>query len=200
MTRHSRAGQMFTDARYQPHGSSVRVAALAARVTYHTHSLSTATASRITQRAALPLRFVTEDVGVGGGGSPCAFHAIREDGSRVFISVWFILAVLFWPRCNADATFPQPLPPPPFVMWKQPFSCGDFLSLHPDAWHSWQIGCGSEGDGLWKQCPCPPHTHTLYTHTYIHEGNFHVCVTIYTHTHTETVQGVASQNKVTTWM
>lgn len=65
--------------------------------------------------------------------------------------------------------FPEPLPPspPPFLMWKQPFSCGDFLSFHPDAWHSWQIGCGSEGDGLWKQCPCPPTIHTAH----VHEGS-----------------------------
>lgn len=64
--------------------------------------------------------------------------------------------------CHLDrATAPSLFP---FVMWKQPFSCGDSLSFHPDAWHSWQIGCGSEGDGLWKQCPCPRYTHEhIYT-------------------------------------
>lgn len=56
----------------------------------------------------------------------------------------------------------------PFVMWKQPFSCSDSLSFHPDAWHSWQIGCGSEGDGLWKQCSCPLPLHTHSAHTREH--------------------------------
>lgn len=63
-------------------------------------------------------------------------------------------------------TFTEPLPPVPlpFAMWKQPFSRGHFLGFHPDAWHSWQIGCGSEGDGLWKQCPCLQPTHCRHIH------------------------------------
>lgn len=63
-------------------------------------------------------------------------------------------------------TFTEPLPPVPlpFAMWKQPFSRGHFLGFHPDAWHSWQIGCGSEGDGLWKHCPCLQPTHCRHIH------------------------------------
>lgn len=103
---------------------------------------------------------------------PCAFCAINREGSCVIIYLLnppnhphptpSIHAIMFGTWRN---TFTEPLPPVPlpFAMWKQPFSRGHFLSFHPDAWHSWQIGCGSEGDGLWKQCPCLQPTHCRHT-------------------------------------
>lgn len=44
----------------------------------------------------------------------------------IYLLVFSILTVLLWPHCNTFATFPEPLPLLffPFVMWKQPFSCG----------------------------------------------------------------------------
>lgn len=80
----------------------------------------------------------------------------------LFIYLFLILTVLLIATLQHHSHLSRATAP--FVMWKQPFSSGDFLSFHPDAWHSWQIGCGSEGDGLWKQCFCPP-LYTLCTYT-----------------------------------
>lgn len=100
--------------------------------------------------------------------SPCAFTQSEERAAVCYTFISFFphshclaLATLQHLCHLSRATAPSLFP---FVMWKQPFSCGDSLSFHPDAWHSWQIGCGSEGDGLWKQCPCPRYTHEhIYT-------------------------------------
>lgn len=178
MTCHSRAGQMFIDAQYQPHSSSVRVTALAA--------MSPATPTHL----ALPphssggreQQFLSGVLMGGCWAVTVCFHTIKGEGSLAFI---YLLHFFFssHSRRLAKATvqhhchLSRAIAPAllPFVMWKQPFSCGDFPSFHPDAWHSWQIGCGSEGDGLWKQCLCPHYTHCGH----IHEGSLtHKCVDV----------------------
>lgn len=115
MTCHSRAGQMFIDAQYQPHSSSVRVTALAA--------MSPTTPTHL----ALP----PHSTGGWGGGleSGSSFqvadggcwavtmciHTIRGEGSCVFIylfitSFFSFSPSLLWPRYNTAATFLEPLP------------------------------------------------------------------------------------------
>lgn len=178
MTCHSRALQMFIDAHYQPHSSSVRVAALAA--------MSPTTPTHL----VLPPH--RQGWGWGGGGeglkrstsfqdadggcwavTPCFLRNQQRGQLCDYLFIRSppptlnhpptIHAIMFGTRRD---TFTEPLPPVPlpFAMWKQPFSRGHFLGFHPDAWHSWQIGCGSEGDGLWKQCPCLQPTHCRRIH------------------------------------
>jgi len=178
MTCHSRAGQMFIDAQYQPHSSSVRVKTLAA--------ISPTTPTQL----ALPLHNTGENCSQatdsGCWAVAMCFHAIRGEVSFVFIYL-----LVFHSHCLACAATSQHLRHlcrtiapslSPFVMWKQPFSCGDSLSSHPDAWHSWQIGCGSEGDGLWKQCPCPHYTHSPHIQSQTHKYKNITCVEAILHT------------------
>lgn len=111
MTCHSRAGQMFIDAQYQPHSSSVRVTALAA--------MSPATPTHL----ALPphssggreQQFLSGALMGGCWAVTVCFHTIKGEGSLAFIYLLhffflLILAVSLRPRCNTTATFPEPLP------------------------------------------------------------------------------------------
>lgn len=162
---------MFTDAHYQPHSSSVTVAALAAMSpTTPTHLVLPPHIGRGGVRGEEGLKCSTSFQDADGGCwpfTPC-FCTINREGSCAIIylldppppthshhHVWDTAQHLY--RVIA----PVPLP---FAMWKQPFSRGHFFGFHPDAWHSWQIGCGSEGDGLWKQCPCLHPTHCRHIH------------------------------------
>lgn len=177
---------MFIDAQYQPHSSSVRVTALAAMSpTTPTHLALPPHSTRENSRAAVPFRLLMEDV----ERSPRAFAQSEERAVVcLFIySIFFFFLTIYASdtvqhHCHLSRAIALSLPP--FVMWKQPFSCGDFLSFHPDAWHSWQIGCGSEGDGLWKQCPCPHYTHCGHIHegSQTHKHTDIVCVCTQSHT------------------
>lgn len=166
---------MFIDAHYQPHSSSVRVAALAAMspttpthlvMPPHTgggawgrwggtktqHFLSGCWWRMLTGHHVL--------VHNQRRGQPCDYLFIRFFFClHSHHHVWGTAQRHCHHLSRAIASFPLP-----FVMWKQPFSRGDFLGFHPDAWHSWQIGCGSEGDGLWKQCPCLHPAHCGHIH------------------------------------
>lgn len=145
-------------------------------------------------------------------------HVLSHNQRRGQLRSYLFISFFSHSHCLALATVQQhchlsrAIAPslPPFVMWKQPFSCGDFLSFHPDAWHSWQIGCGSEGDGLWKQCPCPHYTHCGHIHegsqTHKYTDIVHVCVCVSNLTHTilsalpwDKARGCVA-NRVMTWM
>lgn len=135
MTCHSRAGQMFIDAQYQPHSSSVRVIALAA--------MSPATPIHL----ALPphscggreQQLLSGALMGNAKRSPCAFTQSNKRAAMLLFNLFFCCFSHFrhlaWTKVHhpchlplATATAPLPL-----VMWKQPFSCGNFPSFHPDA-------------------------------------------------------------------
>lgn len=116
------------------------------------------------------------------------FEKIKGHFSWILFNCVYLFLYSYCPPCVATLQHHLFLPwatvplLSPFVMWKQPFSCSDSLSFHPDAWHSWQIGCGSEGDGLWKQCSCPLPLHTHSAHTREHgqtKIQKHHCARVY---------------------
>lgn len=106
------------------------------------------------QRAVLTFRMLMEDA----DRSTCASAQSKEWASVqlfIFRFFFFFPTILFRPYRNITATFPDHCPySSPICNVEAAIFYGDFLSFQPDVWHSWQIGCGSEGDGVWKQCPC----------------------------------------------
>lgn len=121
---------------------------LGSHVTRHAHSLSIATVAAAAAAGEGEEHVLSGALMEDVERSPCALtHTIKAEGSRAFIylsdCVFFfflppaVLAARLRTRCNAAAavTFPRAIAPAPlpFVVWKQPFSCGDLHVSRPDA-------------------------------------------------------------------
>lgn len=218
MTCHSRAGQVFIDAQYQPHSSSVRVRALAAMSpTTPTHLAlpPSSTGGKLESSSSFQ---VTD-----GGCWVVAmrFHTIRGEGSSVFIYllVFSILTVLLWPQRSTSP------PPPPFPS-HCPFSsphlwCGSshFLVVTSSAFtltrdtHD-KLGVEVKVMGCESNAPAPTiHTVDMYTKAARHTNTriLFMCVYAISHIHTHTIllatqpcsalrQSGWAANRVMTWM
>lgn len=177
MTCHSRAKQMFIDAQYQPHSSSVRVRTLAA--------MSPTTPTHL----ALPphntggettFRLLMADVEL----SPCAFTQSEERAAVclfIYYLFFLILTVLLWSHCNTTATSPEPLPLLFPHLW-----CGSshFLVVTPSAFtltrdtHD-KLGVEVKVMGCESNAPAPTtHTAHIYTKAARHKNISRVCLCV----------------------
>lgn len=208
MTCHSKARQMFIDAQYQLHSSSVRVRTLAAIApTTPTHLALPPHNIRKTA-----LRLLRVDVEL----SPCPFTQSEERAAGcLFIYQFFILTVLLvWPHWNTSATFPEPLP-----RLLPHLRCGSshFLVVTLSAFtltrdtHD-KLGVEVKVMGCESNAPAPT-IHTVCSHIHTHGQNqTHkcrniTCVQTTSHTTTlgtrplsETKNMGSVANRVMTWM
>lgn len=129
------------------------------------------------------------------------FHTIKGMGigAIIYFQIFFLIpTILFRPHRNITATFPDHCPySSPICNVEAAIFYGDFLSFQRDVWHSWQIGCGSEGDGVWKQCPCLDYTRSGHIHkgSLMHKYMSFVCVRHLTLNTSEPGSPALRQNK-----